>query len=180
MPKPSKLRPYRPLIKAFLVVEKIIRQSPGHLTFSGRSDGIGAQIHAIFSLHAYAHLRNLTYYSAPLRDISHNDENTPDWDQKWNDFFNIPCHAAPIPPKLQAIDLRSKRVNWIQTHKCYNAARAHPVTDLFPSAYAAVMPSLRERYNEAPFHKKSAFPDSGLKISSAHTQRRCRQPYKQK
>ena len=165
MPKPSKLKPYRFLINAFIQLEKRLRKRPGHITFSGRQDGIGAQIHAVFSLHAYAYLRNMNYYSRPLKNISHNYDDDPEWDFKWNEFFNIP-HDEEVPPmELLPVEFKPKRVGRIKPRCIYQALRAHPVTDLFPEAYDAVMPRLRQSYFQSKFPRKSVFKENVLKIA---------------
>lgn len=154
MPKATKLGPYKPLIRAQLAFDKR-RASLGRnrfITFSGRSDGIGAQIHAICSLHAYAHLRGLTYLNSPMTQIAHGD-GSPSWDEDWNRFFNIPLTPETPVSACDSKPLKVNRALLLKDNTVYHCNRAHPVVDLFPESYSAVMPSLRKAYDDAPKEK---------------------------
>ena len=58
MPKPSKFGQLKPLYQLLFKLSKSYASNSA-LAYSGRKDGIGAQIHSIYSLHAYATLRGM-------------------------------------------------------------------------------------------------------------------------
>jgi hypothetical protein len=162
VPKPSKYRPLRPLYQA------IFRRDRRHpkdavLSYAGRSDGIGAQVHAVFSLAAYAHLRGLRFSLSPLRQVDHNTRNLPDWDLRWNRFFGFPPEEPEItrPPQK----CRAERLFRIRDGGHYRINKAHAVVDLFPASYDAVMPYFRERYDQSPVDKQTLFETDDLKIA---------------
>jgi hypothetical protein len=144
------------------------RLSPSRakITYAGRDDGIGAQVHSILSLHAYARLRKLELHCRPIKDIEHNYANSPTWESDWNSFFNLP--TSDYGPETESIFLRQvTRQLWLKQGRCYAMTKAHRFVDFFPAIYTQIMPQLREAYNDSDFPKKSLFSDdvTTLKIA---------------
>jgi len=125
------------------------------ITYAGRKDGIGAQMHGVLSLYAYAQLRSLRYIERPLRDIEHED-GLPDWDLRWNQFFNLPTEEPSLneqPVVLRQVTRQLK----LDENKLYAATKAHRFVDYFPGIYRETMPHFRRRYAASSFPKKSLF-----------------------
>ena len=59
-------------------------QKYSYVTFAGRTDGIGAQMHAAISVLLFAYKMGLKYAHTPLSNIEHGLSN----DLKW-DFFLV-------------------------------------------------------------------------------------------
>jgi len=163
VPKPTKLRPLRP---CYAILSKLDHypKKRAIVQFSGRNDGIGAQIHSYYSLAAFAALRNMYFGQCALANVAHNDDNDPNWDEKWNKFFNLNqtsnsvCAQKIITKPVSQIVFPKKNV-------LYRANKAHAVVDLFPNAYDLVMPNLRREYDNAPVRKSDFFETDGLKIA---------------
>ena len=51
-------------------------------------EGVGAQYQRIVSLLSIAKRHNLKYIHIPIK-IGHNYNNDPEWDNKWDNMFNI-------------------------------------------------------------------------------------------
>lgn len=162
MPKPSKYRPLKPFFKQLFSLDRR-RSLHSTIQFSGRSDGVGAQVHSQFSIAAYAHLRGLRWIPSPLRQVAHNDASEPDWDEQWNDFFNFPRQqtedSACLPIK------RIQRLIWLKSGTHFCSHKAHAIVDLFPESYRAVMRGIRASYDKSPREKKSLFTSSGMKVA---------------
>ena len=163
MPKPSKFGPLKPLYKLIFNLSRS-SGSKSSLIYSGREDGIGAQIHSIYSLHAYAALRGMEVLPHSLSDVAHNDDNLLNWDNKWNTFFNLPESTTAIDkPHIKSIKL--ERLYFPRRGTCYIAKKAHTITDLFPEAYNEVMPQLRKVYDMAPVEKSSFFKGDRIGVA---------------
>tara|TARA_B100001971_G_scaffold214938_1_gene255667 strand:- start:6926 stop:7783 length:858 start_codon:yes stop_codon:yes gene_type:complete len=163
MPKPSKYGPLKPIYQLTFNLSQS-SASKCSLTYSGREDGIGAQIHSLFSLHAYAKLRGMTVLPQALSKIAHNDQEDPDWDDKWNRFFNLPrSRTTPQEPYIKRIKL--ERLFFPTSGTCYVTQKAHTITDLFPESYHAVMPELRKQYDQAPIEKTNFLKDDTISVA---------------
>lgn len=163
MPKPSKFRPLKPLYQGLFAFDRLGR-STSKLTYAGRSDGIGAQVHSIFSLAAYAHLRGMDFEYAPLANVAHSDGNQSNWDRQWNEFFNFPQSRSTGLEECQSI---TKIHSLIRPKGCqvYKVIKAHSIVDLFPEVYSRVMLAFRKRYDQSSFQKKSLFAVDRFKIA---------------
>jgi hypothetical protein len=169
MPKPTPLKPYKPIIKALLALDKIGKAKQRYLTFSGRTDGIGTQVHAVFSLHAYAFLRNMTYLHSPIKNIGHGCGSAT-WDKDWNEFFNLSIHE-PAGLELPLRDLNIKKQWFLKNGVIYRSLKAHPITDLFPETYLAVIPSLRKAYDDSSFNKEDVYGTKNCLKIAVHVRR---------
>lgn len=170
MPKPTPLRFYKPVVKSLLLLDKISKTKSRYLTFAGREDGIGAQIHSIFSLHAYAFLRNMTYLHSPMKNIAHND-GCATWDQDWNDFFNIPQTPEATKVEIPVENLSVKKQWILKSNTLYRSVSAHPVVDLFSDSYTTIMPKLRKAYDRSFFNKKNVYQNTECLNIAVHARR---------
>ena len=56
--------------------------------YNNINEGVGAQYQRIIGLLSIAKRHNIKYIHIPIK-IDHNYNNDPDWDEKWDNMFNI-------------------------------------------------------------------------------------------
>jgi len=140
-----------------------VRAHGASIEFSGRSDGLGAQIHSLFSLAAYAHLRAMTFIPRPLQNIAHSEGDTAQWDARWNRFFNLPLESKLTPESRPTGKIH--KLLRLRPDQAYRANKAHEIVDLFPEAYQAVMPGFRQAYDAATEPKEGLFKTDGFRVA---------------
>jgi hypothetical protein len=146
-----------------------------YITCSGRSDGGGAQMQAIYSTMLYARCSGFVYLHTPIVSVEHNALGEPDWAEKWERAFSagqgefqsesfdldavkqIPATSrmSPVPPPPpEPILLLASECHWY--------------ADTHADFYALIQPQLKRRYhrNSPPI----ARPDDRL-IVAVHIRR---------
>lgn len=58
------------------------------ISYISTNEGIGAQYQRIIGILAICKVHNFYYYHKPIT-VGHNYDNDPEWNNKWNMFFNI-------------------------------------------------------------------------------------------
>jgi hypothetical protein len=155
MANPGRLNPRRLIYRACLRTDKIA-PSGASITYAGRKDGIGAQIHSILSLAAYARLRGLHFIEQPLANVAHNDDNLADWDVQWNRFFGLPLQVPPLEKHPIVLRQVTRHLR-LAKDGLYAATKAHRFVDFFPDIYREIMPEYRARYDASDISKRSLF-----------------------
>jgi hypothetical protein len=147
-----------------------------YITCSGRSDGGGAQMQAIYSTILYARCAGLVYLHAPIVSVEHNAFGDPGWPDKWESAFSagygelqlasfdldavkqvgaagMMSRVPPSPPAEPVLLLASE---------CHWYADAHA------DFYSLIQPQIKRRYhrNSLPI----ARPDDRL-IVAVHVRR---------
>jgi hypothetical protein len=161
MANPGRFHPKHLYFRSILAYDRI-HPSSASITYAGRKDGIGAQLHSILSLFAYAKLRNLQYLDRPISNVAHNYEASPSWDRDWNLFFNLPTRSTEQDEEPKFLRQVTREL-FLKQQGFYSATKAHRFTDFFPEVYNQIMPRFRHLYDTAEFPKKSLF------LSSANT-----------
>lgn len=125
-----------------------------YITCAGRSDGGGAQIHAIYSTMLYAHCAGLTYLHTPIRSVEHNRYQDPDWARKWEHTF------SPGYRELQAAAFDLERMRLIEAHRLrfdfpqspppaptlLIASECHWYADAHADFYSLLLPKFAAKY----------------------------------
>lgn len=155
MANPSAFDPRHLLYKACLWKDQLLPTNAS-ITYAGRKDGIGAQIHSVLSLAAFAKLRGLKFIEQPLQEIAHNYDEEVNWDEQWNRFFGLPLKHTPMDQTPTVLRQVTRRLNLRRNHS-YEATKAHRFVDYFPSIYEEIMPSYRARYEASDISKDSLF-----------------------
>lgn len=77
------------LLSNFVIFFLIPYKKKCFITCAGKSDGLGAQVQAIYSALLYSSINNITYYHTPLSDIAHNYDNNQEFNKEAEDFFSF-------------------------------------------------------------------------------------------
>lgn len=148
----------------------------GSITCTGKKDGAGAQALAVITTQAFAAATGLRYIHTPFAAIAHNDNDDPQWADRWERFFNLGEGAATDQDGLQRIEL--KRVMDIDVAATDAADRLYVVqhglgfTDANPDALDAIRGVLRQRYNGPDSTDADNIqPDPGLIDVAVHIRR---------
>lgn len=91
-------RLYKRVVKRLvknLVFNIIPRKKNILITCSGKKDGTGAQIQAIYSTILYSVVNNKEFIHTPLSVVEHNYENSIDWENRIEEFFCIKEITTP-------------------------------------------------------------------------------------
>ena len=141
------------------------------ITCSGKTDGGGAQVHAVMStLACVAAATGLVYAHTPFVRVSHNNLNDPEWTERWERFFSLghgevhrkdlpDCMELPIDnisSTLSALNNTSSRVLYVVRH-CHN------YLDHRPDLYLRIRQQLLCKYFHAP--KPPACRGKGLVVA---------------
>lgn len=67
------------------------------LTYDGIKEGGGSLLQSWISTYAIAKSFDMPYYHTFMKDIEHNYNNDPDFDEKWNNFLEFPSQKIGVP-----------------------------------------------------------------------------------
>ncbi len=124
-----------------------------YVTCTGKTDGGGAQVHAVFSVMAYARGTGITYVHTPFKRISHNYNDDPNWLEKWERAFALGRDELGVgelsSPGLRVLRLtrdtrlmrlRSSAPTLLVAHHCHWYAANRP------GIYELIRPRLVRKY----------------------------------
>lgn len=126
------------------------RRIKAYITCAGNNDGVGAQVHAVFSTMLFAKLYDLTYIHTPFTSIQHNASGIEDWENKWEHFFSIGTgetairSATAVLPTAQP--LRHPLLLWKKPGVLYSVRNCHECTDLVPDQYDLIRTELQQKF----------------------------------
>lgn len=115
-----------------------------------------------------ARLKGMTYAHTPVSDVAHRPEGTAEaeWAQAWEGFFNLgsgEVHAADLKYPLRPI-AKPHRF-WPHSRCLHVVAHCHRLTNHYPEAWAAIGPSLREKYHLSPKPELPGYGDGRVQIA---------------
>jgi len=125
------------------------------ITCRGKRDGGGAQANACISAIAFAHACGLTYLHTPFQFVEHAEGDQAAWTAKWEEFFGLAAGERVIAPTHDAVGLKKfldQSGLWKREGIVVEAQHFQSVCNAHPEIYAAIIPSLREKYHA---HDKS-------------------------
>jgi hypothetical protein len=165
---------YRELFKFYY--RNLFSHKECYITCSGKKDGAGAQAQAIMSTMLFAEIMHIKYIHTPLDKVQHNYANDHDWENKWENFFNMGKDELSINDVHQKISreiylyenpLRIKKM----ANTLFVLRHCHEFADIFPNKYTRIKNRLVEKYYASP---KSAFvlhQDAGSVNIAVHIRR---------
>ena len=121
------------------------------VTCRGKTDGGGAQVHAVISALAIARATRLTYFHSPFSSIAHAEGDEAEWADKWEAFFNLGQNerrlGANNVPRCVSIKrfLKSPSL-WRGESLIIEAEHFTGYTDANVEALKAVLPDIRRKY----------------------------------
>ena len=119
----------------------------------------------------FARLRGLTYAHSPLTDIEHAPPGTSraEWSAAWESFFSLgsgEVSAADLEADgIRTIALPKPHRGRLQSDSLHVVAHCHKVTDRHPDAWAAIAPTLREKYLSTPKPVLPTDPPAAIRIA---------------
>lgn len=139
------------------------------ITCSGKRDGVGAQVQAVFSTMLFAREMDITYVHTPFEKIEHNDLADEAWAAKWEDFFSLglgELKRGELSPGIDEIHLLPREVRRLkkalnrEEHSAnsglltnadkgvlFAIKHCHPYADRFPNKYSNFVKEWREKYH---------------------------------
>ena len=67
-----------------------------YLHYNYKNEGVGAQYQRIIGILAICNMYNFKYVHKKIK-VGHNANNVKNWDDKWDDFFNLKILGSPAP-----------------------------------------------------------------------------------
>jgi hypothetical protein len=124
-----------------------------YVTCTGKTDGGGAQVHAVCSTLAYAHHFGISYVHSPFKRIKHNANTDPEQTARWERSFSLGYGEKQIDDlnlaKMEVVPLTEATRLWKIapfTRTLLVAKHCHWFTDTMPRAYEAIRLRLIEKY----------------------------------
>jgi hypothetical protein len=143
------------------------------MTCRGKTDGGGAQAHAMMSTIAFADYMGVGYVHTPFSSVEHNDEGRDDWASSWERFLNLGMDEVSRESvrEMPVVALRKLKHWKRRENMLVEVPFCHDFTDVFPETYRRIQPRLRAKYWAAD---KSAYDPlyvSGKKSIAVHIRR---------
>lgn len=121
------------------------------VTVLPRSDGGGAQVHAMASALAFARRVGVPFFARPMVEVAH----APDgldapWVTRWNETFNPASWGPPLGDRTVVPVTSARQALRLLTQDpsiVVGAPHFHDFTDAFPESYLPVLPSLRNAWS---------------------------------
>lgn len=143
--------------RACFLAEQLPQQSASpwlSLTCTGKTDGGGAQWHAVFSVLCLAQAYGIPFRHTPLRRIEHGPVDDPAWSQAWNQLFDLEAFGVALSDPAEALLACADPLQLLKMRHHGAATRpivvslphAHRYSNLFPSRFASLRPLLRQAY----------------------------------
>ncbi len=120
------------------------RKSVRGVTCRGKSDGGGAQLHAIMSAYAFCRAEELSYVHTPMTVVAHGAGS--EWISSWNSFVDFSDGIEQISPDdpvaniLEVFNLRSQPTAAVAANQHF-----HAYCDRRPAVYLKVQDEFRRR-----------------------------------
>ena len=119
-----------------LLLLRSLRKGPVGLTCFGKSDGGGAQVHAVMSVQAFCHHFGFVYLHKPFSRIEHSSGF--DEIDRWERTFGLGSgYGSAIETGLPIISLKEySKKPWLWTRRVVvSLPHAHDFADLYPGCY---------------------------------------------
>ena len=127
-----------------------------YITYSGKKDGAGSQVHNIISLMIFAKRFRLKYVHTPLKNIAHAPKLQADWDSKWDNFFNLGHKEIKLnevkSEEVKTISIRHPSFFQKKKQTICSTRLTHLFTEYYIEDYEKIADELREKFflNKAP------------------------------
>jgi hypothetical protein len=122
-----------------------------YITYAGGGDGVGAQIHSIFSIMLFAKKFNLIYVHTPVKNIEHYKGNRDDWSRRWEDLFSLGNSEVPIKSiessKIKPVFVKFPFLLNKKRNTLFLVSNCHSFTDTCAEDYSLIIDDLRRKYN---------------------------------
>lgn len=132
----------------------LLQSSPFALTCAGKSDGGGAQWHALLSVIAFSRSYRIPYRHTPLASVEHGPLSARSWLSEWNHLFDLSQfgiesasvihESTPCSGPFECLRLRSFGSGL--PNRLVRLEHAHAFTNLYPNTLASLRPMLRQSY----------------------------------
>ncbi|MES1990126.1 MAG: hypothetical protein V4441_04130 [Pseudomonadota bacterium] len=125
------------------------------ITCRGKRDGGGAQANACISAMAFARASGIAYLHTPFQFVEHAEGDQAAWTTKWEEFFGLAAGERVITPMQGAVGVKEfldRAALWKRDGIVVEAQHYQGICNAHPEMYAAILPSLREKYRS---HDKS-------------------------
>jgi hypothetical protein len=137
----------------------------------GYYEGIGAQYQRIVALLAIAKRHNIKYIHIPIK-VGHNYNNDPEWDEKWDNMFNIKKLANNIDLKTLEnnysifTDFSNEKILNDDETKLYHYLSPFNIFDNNPDYYLSnIQNDIITVYNEINLSRKLIYDKNKINIA---------------
>lgn len=154
------------------------------ITCNGKTDGMGAQVLAIYSAILYSKIFNLKYLHTPIKSVEHNYDNDHNFANKIEDFFSFSKNEhviSEIPSKHTIIDIDSFTLNTFRLVLSYLFTRNstiifkkshyHNYTNNHVDKYNLIKEELKRKYYTNYKQKNNNKTNSSEKTIVIHIRR---------
>jgi len=150
--------------------------SPTGITCRGKTDGGGAQVHAVISALALARATGLTYYHSPFSSIAHAEGDEAEWVKRWEDFFRLGEGERMLAPEDEARCVKLKDfikapAMWRGRDVIVEAEHFTGFTDANVDALAVSLPDIRRKYARSDKSGLTLHRDTGRLTMNVHVRR---------
>lgn len=146
---------------------------------SGRIDGMGAQVLAVYSAMVYAKAINIQYMHIRLKKVDHNDKKNPHYEKEIEEYFSLGSNETHIDniniQEYNVIDLNSVKgilrylvFNFLfkpDTQVVFQSEHFHNYSNWLPEKYNLIKEELRNKFFATP--KNYPLHKSGVALSLA-------------
>jgi hypothetical protein len=133
------------------------------LSYISTNEGVGAQYQRILGILAVCKINGFKYYHNCVT-VGHNYDNEPDWNKKWDDFFNIINSDLTIKENLNLKNIfvphTISNINQLEkTDKfIYDFENAHYIINQNPELYYnSIINDIRKLYFEKNINRELKF-----------------------
>jgi predicted Ser/Thr protein kinase len=132
------------------LINRICKTDSCYITCAGKSDGGGAQVHAMMSTMAFAHKVGVNYAHSPFCEIAHNSKGDNEWELRWEDFFNLGRGEVLVGDldvtKFRVVHLKKARRFKRRRKTLYVIPHCHDFCDNVPNVYRDIQKSFIHKY----------------------------------
>ena len=154
-------------LSSYIMMELMWKRKNTFITCTGMTDGMGAQVQAVYSAMAYCKAYQKTYVHSRMYPIDHNIYKDPmkydphveeKWAKEVNDFFSMglgELQIAEINHMIININhllgvIKYFLYHFLTTPIVVKKSTFHIHTDRFPDHYQALQESFREKFYSTP------------------------------
>jgi len=130
----------------------------GIITCSLRDDGMGAQIHSIYSALLYSKAAKKKYFYTPLKKVAHNYTKDPQWEKKVENFFGLTfnniineCNVKTVNLDLSLSILKYILYFFFISRKkpvLFKKEHFHEYAEEFISEYSIILDEIKVAFNQ--------------------------------
>jgi hypothetical protein len=130
------------------------RSSNCFITCAGKTDGPGAQIHAVMSTMLLATYWGLTYVHNPFQTLTHEPKGEMHWAEKWEQFVNLRAgelHREDLKDAgLRVIHVGHPYKIWKLENTLYVLPHCHGFAETNPQRYSRLIDRFVAKYQSSP------------------------------